>query len=389
MQLEKIQQEIRNQNLDGWLFFDHHLRDPLAYRVLGLTPPAAPTRRWYYLIPATGEPRGLEHRIERGMTGNLPGEKIPYSSWTEQTEALARILHGMKRVAMQYSPMCAIPYVSMVDGGTVELVRSTGVEVVSSAELIQAFEARWTPEALESHLEAGRRVDKVRAEAFALIHERTRNGAPLSEVEVKDLVRRNFAAAGLVTDHGPIVGCNANASNPHYEPTAELSAAIKPGDWVLLDMWAKLDQPGAVYYDITWTALCGDTAPERIRNVFTIVTGARDAAIQRVIDASASGYPLRGFEVDDACRAVIQKAGFGEYFTHRTGHSIGETVHGNGANMDNLESHDERTVSPWTCFSIEPGIYLPEFGVRSEVNMFVGDKEARVTGQIQREMALL
>jgi len=388
MQLEKIQQEIRNQNLDGWLFFDHHYRDPLAYRVLGLAP-AAPTRRWYYLIPATGEPRGLEHRIERGATGNLPGEKIPYSSWTEQTDALARILHGMKRVAMQYSPMCAIPYVSMVDGGTVELVRSTGVDVVSSAELIQAFEARWTPEALESHLEAGRRVDKVRAEAFALIHERTRNGAPLSEVEVKDLVRRNFAAAGLVTDHGPIVGCNANASNPHYEPTAELSAPIKPGDWVLLDMWAKLDQPGAVYYDITWTAFCGDSAPERIRNVFTIVTGARDAAIQRVMDASASGYPLRGFEVDDACRAVIQNAGFGEYFTHRTGHSIGETVHGNGANMDNLESHDERTVSPWTCFSIEPGIYLPEFGVRSEVNMFVGEKEARVTGQIQREMALL
>jgi Xaa-Pro dipeptidase len=389
MQLEKIQQEIRKQNLDGWLFFDHHLRDPLAYRVLGLTPPAAPTRRWYYLIPATGEPRGLEHRIERGMTGNLPGEKIPYSSWTEQTAALARILHGMKRVAMQYSPMCAIPYVSMVDGGTVELVRSTGVEVVSSAELIQAFEARWTPEALESHLEAGRRVDKVRAEAFALIHERTRNSASLSEVEVKDLVRRNFAAAGLITDHGPIVGCNANASNPHYEPTAELTAPIKPGDWVLLDMWAKLDRPGAVYYDITWTAYCGDTPPDRIRNVFTIVTGARDAAIQRVMDASATGYPLRGFEVDDACRAVIQKAGFGEFFTHRTGHSIGETVHGNGANMDNLESHDERTVSPWTCFSIEPGIYLAEFGVRSEINMFVGDKEARVTGQIQREMALL
>jgi Xaa-Pro aminopeptidase len=389
MQLEKIQQEIRNQNLDGWLFFDHHLRDPLAYRVLGLTPPAAPTRRWYYLIPAVGEPRALEHRIERGMTGNLPGEKIPYSSWTEQIAALGKILHGMKRVAMQYSPMCAIPYVSMVDGGTVELVRSVGVDVVSSAELIQAFEARWTPEALASHLEAGRRVDKVRAEAFALIHERTRNGTPLTEVEVKDLVRRNFTAAGLITDHGPIVGSNANASNPHYEPTADLSAPIGAGDWVLLDMWAKLDQPGAVYYDITWTAWCGDNPPDQIRNVFSIVIGARDAAIQRVLDASATGYPLRGFEVDDACRAVIRNAGFGEFFTHRTGHSIGEEVHGNGANMDNLESHDERRVAPWTCFSIEPGIYLPEFGVRSEVNMFVGEKEARVTGQIQREMALL
>ena len=388
MELDKIQQEIRSQNLDGWLFFDHHYRDPLGYRVLGLKP-ATPTRRWYYLIPASGEPRGLEHRIERGSTGSLPGEKIPYSSWTEQIAPLRKILHGMKRVAMQYSPMCAIPYVSMVDGGTIDLVRSLGVEVVSSAELIQAFEARWTPEALESHLEAGRRVDKVRAEAFALIHERTRNGVPLSEVEVKDLVRRNFAAAGLFTDHGPIVGCNANASNPHYEPTTECTAPIRPGDWVLLDMWAKLDQPGAVYYDITWTAYCGDTPPDRIREVFSVVTGARDAAIKRVIDASATGYPLRGFEVDDACRAVIQNAGFGEFFTHRTGHSIGETVHGNGANMDNLESHDERTVSPWTCFSIEPGIYLPEFGVRSEVNMFVGEKEARVTGQIPREMALL
>jgi Xaa-Pro dipeptidase len=389
MQLEQIQQEIRNQNLDGWLFFDHHFRDPLAYRVLGLKPVAAPTRRWYYLIPAQGEPVGLEHRIERGMTGNLPGERIPYSSWTEQTAALGRILKGMKRVAMQYSPMCAIPYVSMVDGGTVELIRSTGVEVVSSAELIQTFEARWTPAALESHLEAGRRVDKVRAEAFAFIKERTRNGAPLTEMDVKDLVRRNFTAAGLFTDHGPIVGCNANASNPHYEPMPDNHAAIHAGDWVLLDMWAKLDQPGAVYYDITWTAFCGDNPSERMREVFGVVTGARDAAIKRVIEAKTAGYPLRGFEVDDACRAVIDNAGFGEYFTHRTGHSIGEEVHGNGANMDNLESHDVRTVSPWTCFSVEPGVYLPEFGVRSEINMFIGDKDARVTGEIQREMALL
>jgi Xaa-Pro aminopeptidase len=389
MQIEKIQQEIRNQNLDGWLFFDHHLRDPLAYRVLGLTPPRTPTRRWYYLIPAHGEPRGLEHRIERNMTAPLPGEKIPYSSWAEQTEGLRKILGGLKRIAMQYSPLCAIPYVSMVDAGTVELVRSLGVAVVSSAELIQTFEARWTPEQLESHLEAGRRVDKVRAEAFALIHERTRNGAPVTELDVKLAVREGFAKAGLVTDHGPIVGANANASNPHYEPTEENHAAIRPGDWVLLDMWAKLDRPDAVYYDITWTAFCGDHPSDRMRQVFGVVTGARDAAIQRVTGAKTEGYALRGFEVDDACRGVIQAAGFGEYFTHRTGHSIGVEVHGNGANMDNFENHDERRVSPWTCFSIEPGIYLPEFGVRSEVNMFVGDNDARVTGQIQREMALL
>jgi Xaa-Pro aminopeptidase len=285
--------------------------------------------------------------------------------------------------------MCAIPYVSMVDAGTLELVRSLGVEVVSSAELIQVFEARWTPEALESHLEAGRHVDRVRAEAFALIHERTRSGAPLQELDVKLLVRDRFAQAGLVTDSGPIVGVNANASNPHYEPTEEITSPIRSGDWVLLDMWAKLDRPGAVYYDITWTAFCGDRPTDQMRNVYAAVTGARDAGIQRVQSAIASGYPLRGFEVDDAVRGVIESRGFGSYFTHRTGHSIGEEVHGNGANMDNFETHDERRVTPWSCFSIEPGVYLPEFGVRSEIDMFVGEQDARVTGEIQREMALL
>jgi Xaa-Pro aminopeptidase len=388
MNLEDIQREIRHQKLDGWLFFDHHQRDPLAYRVLGI-PPAAPTRRWYYLIPAEGAPLGLVHRIERGVLGALPGERIPYSRWTEQVEGLRRLTAGLRRVAMQYSPLCAIPYVALVDAGTVELVRSLGVEVATSAELIQAFEARWTPEALESHLEAGRRVDRVRAEAFALIHERTRNRAPLQEIDVKRFVLDGFAKAGMITDHGPIVGANANAANPHYEPTEETTAPIRPGDWVLLDMWAKLDRPGAVYYDITWTAFCGDNPPEEMRRVFVLVTGARDAGIERVRSAIAAGYPLCGFEVDDTVRAVIEAAGYGPCFTHRTGHSIGEEVHGSGANMDNLETHDERRVAPWTCFSIEPGVYLENFGVRSEINMFVGDGEARVTGEIQRDVALL
>jgi Xaa-Pro aminopeptidase len=276
-----------------------------------------------------------------------------------------------------------------VDAGTVELVRSLGVEVVTAAELIQIFEARWTPAALETHLEAGRRVDKVRAAAFELIRERTRNGAPLQEVEVKDFVRQGFADAGMVTDSGPIVGSNANASNPHYEPTAEATSPIKAGDWVLLDMWAKLDRPGAVYYDITWTAFCGDHPSEEMHRVFTTVRNARDAAIARVESAISGGEILHGFEVDDACRAVIIQAGYAEYFTHRTGHSIGVEVHGNGANMDNFETHDERRVMPWSCFSVEPGIYLPAFGVRSEINMFIGDEDARVTGEMQREMVLL
>ena len=388
MDIAKIQQELRAQKLDGWLFFDHHQRDPLAYRVLGL-PARMATRRWYYFIPAQGEPAGLEHRIERGMLAVLPGEKIPYSSWTEQIAGLRKLLAGARRVAMQYSPQCAIPYVAMVDAGTIELVRAAGVEVASSAELIQAFEARWSAAALESHLEAARRVDRVRAAAFDLIRERTRQGAQLQEFEVKHFVLDGFAKAGMVTDHGPIVGVNANASNPHYEPSEDVTAPIRRGDFVLLDMWAKLDQPGAVYYDITWTGFCGDQPSDAMRNVFATVTGARDAAIQRVTEAVAAGRPLCGYEVDDAARAFIDARGFGAYFTHRTGHSIGQEVHGNGANMDNLETHDERRISPWTCFSIEPGVYLPEFGVRSEVNLFVGDREARVTGEIQRELLLL
>ena len=388
MDLQKIQSELQAQSLDGWLFFDHHYRDPLAYRVLGL-PAASPTRRWYYMIPATGEPRGMEHRIERNSLGELPGGRIAYSSWIEQVDALRQLTAGMKKVAMQYSPMCAIPYVSMVDGGTIDLIRSLGVDVVSSAELIQTFEARWTPEAREMHFEAGRRVDRVRNEAFDLIRERLANGQLLTEFEVKEFFRNRFATEGLITDHGPIVGVNANASNPHYEPMEDTSSTIQRGDWLLIDHWAKLDQPGAPYYDVTWTAFCGDNPSDRHRQIFEIVRDARDAGIDRVQKAIAAGQPLYGFEVDDATRAVIQKAGFGEYFTHRTGHSIGVEVHGNGANMDNFENHDIRRVSPFTCFSIEPGIYLPDFGVRNEINMYVSEDEAVVTGEVQREVVLL
>ena len=389
MNLEAIQEEIRNQKLDGWLFFDHHGRDPLAYRVLGFQAPRIPTRRWYYFIPAQGEPAGLVHRIESGMLGSLPGEKTPYASWGEQVAGLRRLLAGRRRVAMQYSPQCAIPYVAMVDAGTVELVRSAGVEVASSAELIQAFEARWTPDALESHLEAARRVDGVRAAAFQLIRERTRAGQSIQEIEVKRFVRDQFARQGLFAEDGPIVAVNANASNPHYEPQDDLTLPIRAGDFVLLDMWAKLARPGSVYYDITWTGYCGDTPTGEMRKVFEVVAGARDAAIRRVQDAVSGGHPLCGFEVDDVARGYIESRGFGSYFVHRTGHSIGQEVHGNGANMDNLETHDERRIVPWTCFSVEPGVYLPEFGVRSEIDMFVGDAEARVTGAIQRELVII
>jgi Xaa-Pro aminopeptidase len=389
MNLEAIQEELRRQKVDGWLFFDHHQRDPLAYRILGLSLTRQVTRRWYYFIPSSGAPRGLVHRIEAAMLETLPGDRIEYSSWSEQVEGLRRLLNGAHRVAMQYSPDCAIPYVSLVDGGTIDLIRHQGVDIVSSAELIQHFEARLDAAGLQSHLEAGKRVDRVRAQAFQMIGERVGSGSGIDEFAVGQFVRERFRAEGLVTDHGPIVGVNANAGNPHYEAAAGSSRPINRGDFVLLDMWAKLDQPGAVYYDITWTGFCGAAPPERIGTVFEIVKTARDRAIEKVRSSFAAGQTLRGFEVDDAARQYIESRGFARNFTHRTGHSIGPEVHGNGANMDNLETHDDRKLMPWSCFSIEPGIYLDDFGVRSEVNIFIDDNSARVTGEIQRALVLI
>ena len=387
--LSAIQAALREENLDGWLFFDHHLRDPLAYRILNFDPPRTPSRRWYYLIPAHGEPRKLEHRIERNMLGALPGVTHVYSSWATQVDGLATLLAGCRRVAMQYSPDCAIPYVAMVDAGTVELVRARGVEVASSANLVQYFEARWTQDKLDSHLAAGQLVDEIRRRAFEEIGDRLRGRELVNEWTIAVFIRQAFERAGLYTDHGPIVAVNANCSNPHYEPHPENSAPIEQGDVVLIDMWAKLARPGSVYYDITWTGYTDHEIPSNVQNIFSIVAGARDAAIAKVQTTIANGQPLYGYEVDDACRGHIREHGLAEYFVHRTGHSIGEEVHGSGANMDNLETHDERRVIPWTCFSVEPGIYLPEFGIRSEVNLFIGDTAARVTGEKQEQMLLI
>jgi Xaa-Pro aminopeptidase len=386
MLTERIQEALRTAGLDGWLFFDHHRRDPLAYRILRISEEVQPTRRWYYLVPAEGEPRKLVHRIESGSLDSLPGSKQLYSSWAEQQQQLRALLSGAPRVAMQYSPYCVIPYVSMVDAGTLELVRASGVEVVSSADLIQEFEARWTEEQFQMHIEAGKLVDRTWRDAFDLIGERLRSAVPVTEYEVQQFIRHQFSVFGLTTDHGPIVAVNANASDPHYEPTRDRTSHIQTGDVVLIDLWAKLTHPDAVYYDITWTGFCGDTVPDRVRNVFEIVRDARKKASQFVMDKVAAGEPIAGFQVDDVARGHIEKHGFGEYFFHRTGHSIGAETHGTGANMDNLESHDERRIIPSTCFSIEPGIYLPEFGIRSEVNVYVGKDYATVTGKQQEQM---
>ncbi len=284
---------------------------------------------------------------------------------------------------MQYSPYCAIPYVSLVDAGTLELIRSFGLEIASSADLVQEFEARWSEQQLQMHLQAGRLVDRVRREAFEFIGQRTRSNNSCTEYEVQQFILGRFSESGLVTDHGPNVSVNANSSNPHYEPDSAQSSPIKQRDLVLIDLWAKLTQPEAVYYDITWTGFCGDNIPNRIENVFQIVKNARKKASRFAIQKAAEAQPFAGYEVDDVARTYIQGEGFGEYFFHRTGHNIGTDVHGTGANMDNLESHDERLVIAGTCFSIEPGIYLPEFGIRSEVNVYVGAGFGQVTGEEQ------
>ncbi len=383
MDLGTIQEALREALLDGWLFYDHHHRDPIAYRVLKITPTMC-TRRWYYLIPSAGEPAKLVHRIEKGSLRGLPGREHEYSSWSEQREKLKKILEGKKTVAMQYSPLNDIPHVGLVDAGTVEMVKSLGVEVVSSADLVQLFEARWSPEALALHLEAGRAVHAIVRDAFSMIRDAVRGGQALGEYDVRQEIMRLYDVHGLEAADAPIVAVNANSANPHYEPTPVASAPIRPNDFVLLDVWAKRRAPGAVYFDITWTGFVGKLVPRRHAEIFEVVREARNAAVNWVKRALRDGRTIHGYEVDDVARGIISGHGYGDFFVHRTGHSIGEDVHGNGANMDNFETRDDRRIISKTCFSIEPGIYLPEFGVRSEVNVYVEEHDARVTGEVQQ-----
>jgi Xaa-Pro dipeptidase len=383
---ERIQEALRRGQLDGWLFFDHHRRDPLAYKILQIPDTVEPTRRWYYFVPAKGEPRKLVHKIESGALDSLPGEKLSYASWADQQEKLRTLVEKSSVIAMQYSPQCAIPYVSLVDAGTLELVRAAHVEVVSSANLAQEFEARWTEDQFKQHVAAGKLVDKVRREAFVFLGERLRASERVTEYDVQQFIREGFAKAGITTDHGPIVAVNANASNPHYEPSRDKCSQVEEGDLVLIDLWGKLSEPHATYYDVTWTGFCGDVMPARIQNVFEVVRDARKKASNFVIEKIGNSEAIAGYQVDDEARGFIIEKGFGEFFFHRTGHSIGTEVHGTGANMDNLESHDERLIIPNTCFSIEPGIYLPEFGIRSEVNVYVGDGFATATGEQQEQL---
>ncbi len=388
MDLTAIQSALRERTFDAWLFYDHHHRDPIAYSVLGLREDLMVTRRWFYLIPAQGDPAKLVHRIEAGHLDSLPGSKAEYSSWQELWENLKAMLAPFRTLAMQYSPNNLVPYIGLVDAGTIELIRSFGKEIASSGDLVARFEAALTEEQVRSHFEARDAVDPITAAAFQEIGRRVRNGGT-HEHAIQQWILEAFHREDLVTEDRPIVGVNANSGDPHYEPRADRSAPIRLGDFVLLDIWGRKNRPGAVYYDITWTGFVGQAPSDRHREIFEIVRQARDTGVRTVQEAFAAGRRIAGWEVDQATRDFIAFRGYARHFTHRTGHSIGASVHANGANMDNLETRDEREIIPNTCFSIEPGIYLPEFGVRSEVNMLTRSGSAQVTGKIQQEIVLI
>ncbi len=388
MDLSAIQQALRDRNIGAWLFYDHHHRDPIAYRVLGLPEGLMVTRRWYYLIPAKGEPVKLVHKIESGHLDTLPGSKKKYAGWQELFDALKQMLGPYRDVAMQFSPNNFVFTISMVDAGTADMIRGLGKNIVSAADLIAQFEATLTDEQIQSHFAARDVIDAVTAEAFKEIGRRVRNGGT-HEHEIQQFFMEAFQRANMVTDDPPIVAVNANAGNPHYEPSASRPVPIREGDLVLLDVWAKKNTKGAIYYDITWMGFVGKAPSDRQREIFKIVSEARDIGVKTVQDAVAAHRPIAGWEVDHAVRGHIQQAKYGDYFIHRTGHSIATEVHANGANMDDLEIHDERRILPNSCFSIEPGIYLPEFGVRSEVNVLVRPGSAEVTGKIQREIVTI
>jgi Xaa-Pro aminopeptidase len=388
--LNAVQAAVRQAGLDAWLLYDFRGLNVLARRVLGMDGGAMLSRRWFYLIPAQGEPRKLVHRIEPHALDAWPGSTVTvYLRWQELEAGVAGLVQGCQRVAMEYVPRNANPYVSRVDAGTVELVRASGVEVVPSGDLVQLFEACWDDEQWAMHLEAARHTRTAFNVAFGYVADRVRAAGSVRETEVQRRILDHFEETGLVCDHPPICAVGPHSGDPHYEPTAGADAEIREGDFVLIDLWAKLNRPRSVYSDLTWTGFVGKQVPAKYEDVFQIVARGRDAAIAKVRDAFARGTPLQGWEVDQAARDVIDQAGYGQYFCHRTGHSIGQETHGNGANMDNLETREERRVLPRTCFSVEPGIYLPEFGVRSEVNVFVdAASTVHVTGGKPQERVL-
>jgi len=391
LDIAAVQAALAADGLDGWLLYDFRGLNPIAADVtaVGRQGGHLATRRWYYLIPAAGEPRGLVHKIEKNSLAHLPGSTTQYAGRDQLETGLRTLLTGIRRVAMEYSPGCAIPYVSRVDAGTVELIRQAGPEVVSSGDLIQRFSAVWDADAIATHRQASEKLYRVKDRALEMVARRLRDGVPTTEYDIQQLMAGWFRDEALISDSDPNVSAAENSGNPHYLPTATVHRAIRKDEVVLLDLWGKLDRPGAVYADITWVGYSGTVVPDRVAAAFTAIRGARDAGIRLVQDALRAGRELRGYEVDRAAAAVLRDAGYADYILHRTGHSLGETVHGNGVNMDDYETHDDRRLLAGTGFTIEPGVYFDDFGVRTEINMVVAPRDATVTGPLQTEIQAL
>jgi len=390
LSIPAVQGALREERLDGWLLYDFHGSNPIARRLTGLDAGGKmTTRRWFYFIPASGEPRRLMHAIEPYNLDHMPGDKAIYSQRETLASGLKTLLNGAKRIAMEYSPNNAIPYVSRVDAGTVEAVRALGADVVSSGDLVQRFEAVWSDGALRTHRTASDALYRIKDHAFALVRESRSAGRALTEFDVQRAMVGWFEEEGLVTDAPPVVAAQENAGNPHYMPTEARHRRIGDGEVVLLDLWGKLPVPGAVFADITWVGFTASSVPDIYVRAFNAARDGRDAAVALVKERVAAGREIRGFEVDRACRDVLERAGYGGQFIHRTGHSLGTEVHGNGVHMDDYETHDERRLIAGTGFTIEPGVYTREFGVRTEINMFVGAHDATVSGPLQTEFVLL
>jgi Xaa-Pro dipeptidase len=384
LDIPAIQRALLEDHVDGWLLYDFHGSNPIAASLAGLTGRHV-TRRWYYFIPAAGEPCKLVHAIEPGVLAALPGETRRYAGRAALASGLADMVQGARRVAMEYSPGCAIPYISRVDAGTIDAIRELGLTVVSSGDLVGRFEAAWGAAEIATHRAASAALYRIKDQAFAFIGDQLARSAAVDELAVQQQMLAWFVDEGLVTDSPPIVAVDAHAGDPHYAPTPETSRRIERDSVVLLDLWGKLATPDAVYADITWTGVTGRPAAD-VAEVFDVVAAARDAALDTVQSAVSAGRPVRGWEVDRAARAVIDRAGFGERFFHRTGHSLGREVHGNGVHMDDYETHDDRRLLVGTGFTIEPGIYLSRFGIRSEINVVVGEASAEPTGPVQRAL---
>jgi Xaa-Pro dipeptidase len=386
-----IQQSLKAERLDGWLLYDFHGSNPIAARLVGTAERGKmTTRRWFYLVPASGEPKGLVHAIERGTLDALPGQKTAYAGRQQLEAELARLLGGMKRLAMEYSRECAIPYISRIDAGTIEAIRKLGIEVESSGDLVQRFEAVWDDHALATHRQASAALYRVKDRAFEVVTKNIRDGIRTTEFDVQQQMAAWFKEEGLVSDSDPVVAGQENAGNPHYLPTASGSRPIQANELLLLDLWAKrANDPRAVYADITWVGYTGRNVPTEIDRAFEAIRRARDAAVGLAQDSARAERDLRGWQVDRAARNVLEQAGYGERILHRTGHSLGRDVHGNGVHMDDYESHDDRRLLPGTGFTIEPGLYFDSFGVRTEINVFYGHREALITGPVQTDIVKL